>query len=420
MNILVCNSGSSSLKVSLFEAKRELLLADGGIDWASQPPQLTLRCQGQREIREEVHSRDRGDAFPRILSFLRTGPIAPLLRDDGIAAVGHRIVHGGTRFTNAVQITGEVQDAIQELGELAPLHNLAGLDGIRAVGRTLPSVPQVAVFDTAFHATLSSAARTYAIPRAWTTEWGIYRYGFHGLSHAYCSKRSVAMLDRTDTRIVIAHLGNGASVSAVRNGICVDTSMGFTPLEGVVMGTRSGSVDPGALLYLLQHKGLTVDQLLHVLNSESGLLGLSGISSDMREILKKAPDHEAARLALEVYVHRLVHTIGGMAAVLGGVDALVFTAGVGENSAQIRELVCKNLGHLGLDLDTAANAGCRPDADIASAASPGRILVVSSREDLTILRETRRVIQSEARHRTQHRESELTVGTDTLTAGSGR
>ena len=189
----------------------------------------------------------------------------------------------------AVRITAEVEDAIHELCELAPLHNLAGLEGIRAIGRVLPSVPQVAVFDTAFHATLPAAARTYAIPRTWTTEWGIHRYGFHGLSHAYCSRRAAAMLGRSSARIVIAHLGNGASVSAVRNGVCVDTSMGFTPLEGVVMGTRSGSVDPGALLYLLQHKGLTVEQLLHVFNYESGLLGLSGISSDMREILKKAP-----------------------------------------------------------------------------------------------------------------------------------
>jgi acetate kinase len=334
-----------------------------------------------------------------------------LLRNDGIAAVGHRIVHGGTRFAAAVRITAEVQDAIHELCELAPLHNLAGLEGIRAIGRVLPSAPQVAVFDTAFHATLPAAARTYAIPRTWTTEWGIYRYGFHGLSHAYCSRRAAAMLGHNSARIVIAHLGNGASVSAVRNGVCVDTSMGFTPLEGVVMGTRSGNVDPGALLYLMQHKGLTVAQLLYALNYESGLLGLSGISSDMREILKKAPDHHAAGLALEVYVHRLVQTVGAMAAVLGGVDALAFTAGVGENSAQVRELVCQNLGHLGLRLDCAANSHCQPDADIARGDSPARILVISCREDLTILRETRRVIHSDARWEPPPRELELATET---------
>lgn len=210
---------------------------------------------------------------------------------------------------------------------------------------------------------------------------------------------------------MIAHLGNGASVSAVRNGVCVDTSMGFTPLEGVVMGTRSGSVDPGALLYLMQHKGLTVEQLMHVLNYESGLLGLSGISSDMREILKKAPAHHAARLALDVYVHRLVQTIGGMAAVLGGVDALAFTAGVGENSAQVRELVCQNLEHLGLRLDCAANSHCKPDADVARGDSPARILVISCREDLTILRETWRVVHSDARWKSPASELELVTET---------
>ena len=411
MKIGVCNSGSSSLKFSLFEADQELLLAEGSIDWATQPTQLRLHYPGQPEIREELHLREHGEAFSRILSDLRTGPLAPLLRNDEPAAVGHRIVHGGTRFAAAVPITAEVQDAIHELCDLAPLHNLAGLEGIRAIGRVLPSVPQVAVFDTAFHATLPAAARTYAIPRTWTTEWGIYRYGFHGLSHAYCSRRAAAMLGRSSARVVVAHLGNGASVSAVRNGVCVETSMGFTPLEGVVMGTRSGNVDPGALLYLMQHKGLTVEQLLHALNYESGLLGLSGISSDMREILRNAPDHPAARQALEVYVHRLVQAIGAMAATLGGVDGLVFTAGVGENSAQVRELVCENLGHLGLELDTAANARCKPDADVAQGDSPARILVISSREDLTILRETRRVIRSEARWKSPPRELELTTET---------
>jgi len=259
----------------------------------------------------------------------------------------------------------------------------------------VPSVPQVAVFDTAFHTTLPASAQAYALPRIWRTEWGIHRYGFHGLSHAYCAKRAAEMLGQSGSRLVIAHLGNGVSVSAVRNGICIDTSMGFTPLDGVVMGTRSGSLDPGVLLYVLRRKGLTIEQLNHALNHESGLLGLSGISSDMRQILKEAPSDPDARLALEVYIHRLVQTIGAMAATLGGVDGLVFTAGVGENSAQVRELVCENLGHLGVELDTTTNARCTPDADIASRTSPGRILVISTREDLTIVRETRRLILSE-------------------------
>jgi len=395
MKILVCNSGSSSLKFSLFEAEQERLLAEGSIDWTARPTRLVFRRAGQPEIREELHLRQHGEALGRILADLQAGPSAGLDGIEDIDAVGHRVVHGGRRFTEAVRITPEVKSAISELSELAPLHNPASLRGIQAIEQALPWVPQVGVFDTAFHTTLPAAAQTYALPRAWTTAWGIHRYGFHGLSHAYCARRAAEMLGRSGSKLVIAHLGNGASVSAVRNGTCVDTSMGFTPLEGVVMGTRSGSLDPGVLLYLLRRKGLTVEQLDHALNYESGLLGLSGFSSDMRQILKKAPNNPDARLALEVYIHRLVQTVGAMAATLGGVDGLVFTAGVGENSAQVRELVCENLGHLGLELDTIANAHCKPDADISGCASHGRILVISTREDLTILRETTRLIRSE-------------------------
>ncbi len=395
MNILVCNSGSSSVKFSLFEADRELLLAEGNIDSTTRPAQLVLRRPGQAEIREELDLGEHSEALARILADLEAGTCAHLQGIQGIDAVGHRVVHGGRRFTAAVRITPEVKSAIGELSELAPLHNPASLQGISAIEQVLPSVPQVAVFDTAFHTTLPAAAQTYALPQTWRTEWGIHRYGFHGLSHAYCARRAAEMLGHNAPRLIIAHLGNGASVSAVRNGICMDTSMGFTPLEGEVMGTRSGSLDPGVLLYVLRRKGLTVEQLDHALNYESGLLGLSGISSDMRQILKEAPNNPDARLALEVYIHRLVQTIGAMAATLGGVDGLVFTAGVGENSEQVRELVCENLGHLGLELDSTANAHCKPDADISGRASRGRILVISTREDLTIVRETRRLIRSE-------------------------
>ncbi|MGH7866622.1 MAG: acetate/propionate family kinase [Candidatus Dormibacteraceae bacterium] len=396
MKILVCNSGSSSLKVSLFEAGNELLLAQGSIDWTTRPTRLVFRRAGQPEIREELELREHSEALGRILADLQAEPSPALNGVQEIEAVGHRVVHGGQRFTAAVRITPEVQEAIGELSELAPLHNPASQEAIWAIERVLPEVPQVAVFDTTFHSTLPAFARTYAIPRAWTTEWGIHRYGFHGLSHDYCAGRAAEMLGLEGSRLIIAHLGNGASVSAVRGGICLDTSMGFTPVEGIVMGTRSGSLDPGVLLYLLRHKGLTVEQIDHALNYESGLLGLSGISSDMREILAKAANNPGARLALQVYIHRLVQTIGAMAATLGGVDGLVFTAGVGENSAQIRELVCENLGHLGLSLDTAANARCKPDAYIASPGSRGRVLVISTREDLTILRETSQLIRSEA------------------------
>jgi acetate kinase len=318
---------------------------------------------------------------------------------EELRAVGHRVVHGGDRYSSAVLITPEVKRTIKELTELAPLHNPASLASIAAAEQALPGTPQVAAFDTAFHSTLSEAARTYAVPRKWTREWRIRRYGFHGLSHSYCAGRAAEMMGRRNLRVVIAHLGHGASMSAVRDGVCVDTSMGFTPLEGLVMGTRSGTVDPGMLVYALQRKGLDGNALDKALNYESGLLGLSGISSDMRQILSELPHNPDARLAVEVYVHRIRQTVGAMAATLGGVDGLVFTAGVGERSQEIRRRVCENLDYLGLELDRTANETCKPDADIGTPSSKARILVIATREDLTIMRETRRLVASSM---TQH------------------
>jgi acetate kinase len=314
-----------------------------------------------------------------------------------IAAVGHRVVHGGEHFTAAVRVTPEVKAAIAGLAELAPLHNPANLEGITAAEAALPGVPQVAAFDTAFHATIPPAARVYPLPWAWTSDWGLRRYGFHGLSHAYCAGRTPEVLGRpaAGLRLVICHLGNGCSVSAVRDGVCVDTSMGFTPLEGLMMGTRSGSVDPGLLLYVLRNKGVTAEQLDRVLNHESGLLGVSGVSLDMRQVLGAArTGNERARLALDVYAHRIRQTVGAMTATLGGIDCLVFTAGVGEHAAEVRTMVCRGLDYLGLEIDPAANAACRPDADVAAAGSRGRILVIGTREDLMIVRETVRVLRS--------------------------
>jgi len=390
--ILVCNAGSSSLKFSLFNAEDELLLADGGVDWLRKPARLLFRVANQPEIREELKLEKHADAVARILDDLHAGSSAALQSPEDLRAVGHRVVHGGERYTSAVLITPEVKQTIDELTELAPLHNPASLEGINAVEQVLPKVPQVAAFDTAFHATLSEAARTYPLPQKWTREWGIRRYGFHGLSHSYCSAEATKRIGRRDLKLVIAHLGNGASVSAVHNGLCIDTSMGFTPLEGLMMATRSGTVDPGILIYLLRHKGLNVEELDNALNHESGLLGVSGISSDLRQLLSKLPHNPEARLAVDIYVHRIVQTIGAMTATLGGIDALVFTAGVGEHSAKIRECVCEKLKYLGLDLDPAANENCRPDADIATPVSAARILVIATREDLTIMRETRRLV----------------------------
>jgi acetate kinase len=392
--ILVCNAGSSSLKFSLFDAENEVLLADGGIDWLRKPARLVFRVANQPEICKELKLEKHGDAVARILDDLQIGASAPLQNPEDLRAVGHRVVHGGNRYTSAVRINAEVKRTIEELTELAPLHNPPSLEGINAVEQVLPKVPQVAAFDTAFHATLSEAARTYPLPRKWTREWGIRRYGFHGLSHSYCSTEVAKRIGRQGLRLVIAHLGNGASVSAVRDGVCVDTSMGFTPLEGLMMATRSGTVDPGLLIYLLRHKGLDAEELDNALNYESGLLGISGVSSDMRQVLSELPHNPDARLAVDVYVHRIVKTIGAMAATLGGIDALVFTAGVGEGSPEIRKRVCERLKYLGLEMDSAANENCQPDADIATPSSTARILVIATREDLTIMRETWRLVGS--------------------------
>jgi acetate kinase len=397
--ILVCNAGSSSFKFSFFDAEDEVLLAEGGIDWLRKPTRLLFRQADRPEIREDLKLEKHADAVVRILEYLQAGQSAALDSLEDLRAVGHRIVHGGNRYSSAVLITAEVKRTIEELTELAPLHNPASLDGITAVEQALPKVPQVAAFDTAFHASLSEAARTYPVPKKWTREWGIRRYGFHGLSHSYCTGQAAKMLGRPSLRLVIAHLGNGASLSAVRDGICIDTSMGFTPMEGLMMATRSGTIDPGILIYLLRHKGLDVNALDEALNYESGLLGISGTSSDLRQLLSELPHNRDARLAVDVHVHRIVQTVGAMAATLGGIDALVFTAGVGEGSSEIRKRVCEKLKYLGLELDPAANETCKPDADIGTPASKARILIIATREDLTIMRETRRLVASST---TQH------------------
>jgi acetate kinase len=397
MKILILNAGSSTLKLSLFESTSEELLASGLTDWSAQPSRLIIRRPGAPDAASNLALEHHGDAVRLVLDALTRGESAVLGGLGEIAAVGHRVVHGGSVYTSSVRVTPEVKATIGRLAELAPLHNPANLDGITAAEAALPGVPQVAVFDTAFHATIPPAAHVYPLPYSWYADWGVRRYGFHGLSHAYCAGRAAEMLGRPagGLRLVICHLGNGCSVSAVQGGVCVDTSMGFTPLEGLMMGTRSGSVDPGLLLYLLRERGLTPDQLDRVLNQESGLLGVSGVSSDMRQVLAAVRGGDGrARLALDIFAHRVRATVGSMTATLGGIDVLVFTAGIGENAGELRELTCRGLGCLGLELDKAANASCRPDADIARAGSRGRILVIGTREDVVIVRETARLVGS--------------------------
>jgi acetate kinase len=395
MNILLLNAGSSSLKCALLEAGSGKVLAQGLADWAGSGARYHFAGPDGREHAEKISWTGHAQAVERFLQDLtHAGP-----ERSALLAVGHRVVHGGP-FTSAVRITPEIRARIAALADLAPLHNPPSLAALAAAETALPGVPQVAVFDTAFHATLPPEAWTYPIPTPWTRDWGIRRYGFHGLSHAYCAKRAAEMLAPRPapfaSRMVICHLGNGCSASAVLAGRSIDTTMGYTPLEGLMMGTRCGSIDPSIVLYVQQHHGLTAEQVESALNHESGLLGVSGISSDMRQILDAArAGHKQAELALAVYTHRARQAIGALAVTLGGIDALVFTAGVGEHAAAVRETICVGLGCLGLQLDAKANAACQPDADadVATPDSAGRIFVIATREDLTMLQEVVRVME---------------------------
>jgi acetate kinase len=343
VRVLVVNAGSSSLKLRLLGPGDELAAEH-------DPPPAD------------------GEALEAAL--------AELSAPD---AVGHRVVHGGARFRDAVLVDDDVVAALGELADLAPLHQPAALAGIAAVGRALPGVPAVACFDTAFHATLPAAAATYALPREWRERFGLRRFGFHGLSHAYASRRAAA------PRVVSCHLGAGASLAAVRDGVCVDTTMGFTPMEGLVMATRAGSVDPGLVLWLLRH-GLDADALERGLDREGGVRGLAG-EADMRAVL--ARDDDDARLALDVYLHRLRAGIAAMAAALGGLDALVFTGGVGEHAPEVRARTAAGLGFLGVALDPEANAHATADAEIGAPGAAARALVVTAREDLEVARQVR-------------------------------
>jgi acetate kinase len=362
--VLVLNAGSSSLKWSILDGHTEATLDEGSTSWEGSEP-------GRHE----------------------SEMTAALRSIQGVDAVGHRVVHGGARFREAVLVDDAVRREIDALSELAPLHNPAALAGIEAATTALPHVPQVAAFDTAFHATIPDAAAYYPLPWEWTEQWGLRRFGFHGLSVQYALRRATELLGRPPARLVVAHLGSGCSVTALANSRSVETSMGFTPLEGVMMGSRSGSVDPGLLLHLLTHRGVEPDDLDAGLNERAGLRGVSGVSSDMRKVQEAAgagSDH--ARLAIEMFVHRLVMTIGGMAAALGGLDTLVFTGGIGEHSPSIRQAVADRLGYLGVALDPALNAGADGDVDITTSGGRSQVLVITAREDLSVLAEVRRIL----------------------------
>ncbi len=363
MQVLVVNAGSSSVKLALLDAE-DRVVARHEID----APHVQLNTE---QLRAAV--------------------------DDGLGeadAIAHRVVHGGERFHSAVVFNREVRDQLARLIPLAPLHQPKALAALDEVAAVMGERPTVACFDTAFHATLPAAASTYALPQSWRERWGLRRYGFHGLSHGWIARRVPDLLGRPaeGLRIVSAHIGAGASLCAIRDGLSVDTTMGFTPLEGLVMATRSGSVDPGLVLWLLDQGGMRERDVNWSLENDSGLLGLSG-SADLREVLERARDGDArARLAFEVYVHRLRGEIAAMAAAMGGLDVLAFTAGVGEHSAPVRAAVVDGLGFLGLALDGELNAAVAPDADVSGPGAAAKTLVIAAREDLEMAHQTRALL----------------------------
>ncbi|HEY7098646.1 MAG TPA: acetate kinase [Terriglobales bacterium] len=394
MKILVLNSGSSSQKACLYEIAESLPdrapnpLWEAKVEFSPDSAAVTVRnYQGLKE-KEKIDTPSREDALRYLLNTLCDGKVHVLASPSEIDVVGHRVVHGGPHFESPVVITAEVRSAIANTATLAPLHIRAEVEGMDLVRATLGTIPQVAVFDTGFHAQMPTVAAMYPGPYQWF-ENGIRRYGFHGINHQYCAGRAAQLLnkDLASLKIVTCHLGNGCSLAAIQGGRSIDTTMGFTPLEGLMMGTRSGSVDPGILIYLMRQTHLDPERVDKILNQESGLLGISGVSGDMRDILASIQDHPRSKLAFDIYVHRLRKAIGSMAAVMGGMDVLVFTAGVGENSPEVRAATCTGLDFLGIKLDRERNSQPRLDTDVANTGSSVRILVIRAQEDWAIARE---------------------------------
>ncbi len=403
MKILVLNSGSSSQKACLYGLAGTLpddppaCLWEGKIEWDGDLATSTIKTPDAPPKHGHGGVESRAAAVERLLCslWLDQSPVVSCPSD--IHAVGHRVVHGGPIFEEPVLITPEVKAGIARASAFAPLHSRAELEGMNIAEKLLGPVPQVAVFDTGFHRKMPLAAAVYPGPYEWFAR-GIRRYGFHGINHQYCAHRAAQLLHSQPgaLKLVSCHLGNGCSLAAIQDGQSVDTTMGFTPLEGLMMGTRSGSVDPGILTYLMRERDIDGQRIDELLNKRSGLLGISGVSGDMRQVLAAMKENNArAKLAFDIYIHRLQSGIGAMAAVLGGIDALVFTAGVGENSPEVRQATCRNLEFLGVKLDAAANAAPDLDTDIAAADSRVRVLVIRAQEDLAIAHECWKLLQAE-------------------------
>ena len=392
MNILVINAGSSSLKYQLLNPDTQEVLAKGLCERIGIDGKFTYKPAGKDPIKDaDVAMPTHSEAIQTVLHALvdeKNGVISSMKEID---AVGHRVVHGGEKFAQSVLITDEVMAAIEECNPLAPLHNPANIIGIKACQELMPGTPMVAVFDTAFHQTMPPVAYTYALPYEYYEQDKVRRYGFHGTSHKYVSQRAAAMLGKPieELKLISCHLGNGSSITAIDGGKSVDTSMGFTPLAGLPMGTRSGDLDAGILEYLMHKHGYNIDEMLNVLNKKSGVLGISGISSDFRDLdAAAAQGNERAQLALDKFIYEVKKYIGAYATVMGGVDAIVFTAGIGENSIDLRRKICEGLEYMGIKMDAEKNNVRGKEADVSAADSKVKIFVIPTNEELMIAMDT--------------------------------
>lgn len=398
MKILVINAGSSSLKYQFIDTETKEVLAKGGAERIGLDNALIVHTKGKEDkVTIEVDLPEHKTTIAKVLEIMTSkdhGVIADLSEID---AVGHRVVHGGEKFAHSVIITPAVKTAIRVCSDLAPLHNPANMTGIEACEAAMPGVPQVAVFDTAFHQTMPSEAYMYALPYDVYEEYGIRRYGFHGTSHAFVANRAAEMLGRPieDLKIITCHLGNGSSIAAVKNGKSVDTSMGLTPLAGICMGTRCGDIDPAIVTFLMNKEGLDMKGIDNLMNKKSGVAGISGVSSDFRDLYAAAESgNKRARLALDMFIYQCKKFIGAYAAAMGGVDAIVFTAGIGENTPQIREDAVKGLEYMGVKVDPGKNAGLRGvEANISADGAAVQVLTIPTNEELAIARDTSKLVK---------------------------
>ena len=394
MKILVVNCGSSSLKFQLIDSETEEVAASGLCERIGLDGALIYKVNGDK-IKQEIDLPDHEVAIKKVLDTLLDKEIGVLTSLDEIGAIGHRMVHGGEKFSSSVIINEEIIKQIETCNDLAPLHNPANLLGVRACQEVMPGVPNVVVFDTAFHQTMPSKAYLYALPKEYYEKYGVRRYGFHGTSHSFVSKRlaELAGLDINNSRMIICHIGSGASISAIKDGKSVDTSMGMTPLEGLMMGTRSGDMDPAIIEFICQKENITVQEMTTILNKKSGALGLSGLSNDYRDLVEAAQGgNQDAINALDVMVYRVIKYIGAYYMALGGVDAIALTAGVGENNLELRAKIVEGLAAIGIKLDVEANVVRGDERKISTDDSAAQVWVVPTNEELAIARETARLV----------------------------